>query len=177
MFLRNKQEGLEQMKVIEQRSGKRVYDFTKTDERPPDETHQREQHIIDAAVSVVLDQIPPQQLSATRDLIAQGMEVLDLQIAAIRHDLGEDGPAENARWWAKATAAQRIKAKVRVRLQNKFGEVQRLIRHHRKLADEHSQKSRERRFIQLVKQYISEETYLLIWQKVNDEFNDAQSGC
>jgi hypothetical protein len=161
------------MRIIEQRSGKRIYDFSKSepDERSPDETRQREQHTIDAAISVVLDQVPPQQLSATRDLIAQAMETLDLQIAVIRHDLGEDGPAENARWWAKATAAQRIKAKVRVRLQNKLGEVQRLIRYQRKLADEHSQKSRERRFIQLVKQYISEETYLLIWQQVNDEFN------
>jgi hypothetical protein len=144
------------MKVIEQRGGKRTYDFTKneSEERPPNETRQHEQRIIDAAVSVVLEQVPPQQLSATRDLIAQAMEVLDLQIAAIRHDLGEDGPAENARWWAKATAAQRIKAKVRVRLQNKLGEVQRLIRHHRKLADERSKKSKERRFIQLVKQHI-----------------------
>jgi hypothetical protein len=161
------------MKATKQRDGKRIYDFTKSepDGRSPDETRQREQHIIDAAVSVVLDQVSPQQLSTTRNLITQAMEILDLQIAAIRHDLGEDGPAENARWWAKATAAQRIKAKVRVRLQNKLGEVQRLIRHQRKLADEHSQKSKERRFIQLVKQYISEDTYLLLWQKVNEEFN------
>jgi hypothetical protein len=161
------------MKVIEQRGGKRVYDFTKTEERPPDETRQREQHIIDAAVAVVLDQVPPQQLSATRDLIAQAMEILDLQIAAIRHDLGEGGFTENARWWAKATAAQRIKGKTRVRLQTKLGEIHRLIRLENKRKADAESRTRDSRFIQLAKKHLADAVWQELWRQVNEEFDGA----
>jgi len=78
------------MRIIEQRSGKRVYDFTKpaTEERPPTDERHEEQRVIDAAMAIMPEQLVASQLPKARDTIAHAIEILDLQVAAIRHDLG-----------------------------------------------------------------------------------------
>jgi len=157
--------------VIKQRDGKRIYDFTKDTET----VSARDDDTINMAIAVVPDQLAPDRLMWARDLLQRAIQTLDLQVAAIRQRLLEENERpENARWWAKATAAERIKAKQRVRLQTAFGDVNRLIRAQRKIQTDLEEKARrktkDRRFIELVREHLSEETYLAIWERVNAEF-------
>lgn len=126
--------------------------------------------IIAAAVAIVPDQIPPDRLSQARALVERAMHILDLQLAEIRHEVGADS-GNNARWWAKATAAQRIKGKQRQRLQTLFSDVNRLLRAQRKDQDVQRQASKERRFIQLAKSHLGDTRYLEVWRTVNEEFD------
>ena len=131
-----------------------------------------EQKLVATAVAIVPDKLTSDQLPQAREVIERAMHVLDLQLAQIRQDVGEEDPSDNARWWAKATAAQRIKGKQRQRLQTIMGDVNRRIRAHRREQDAQRTVSRERRFIQLARAHLSDETYLEIWRIVNDEFDD-----
>jgi hypothetical protein len=161
------------MRIIDQRGSKRVYDFTKpaVEERPFTDERQAEQRAIDAAMAIVPEQLVASQLPKARATIAHAIEILDLQVAAIRHDLGEEGSTDNARWWAKATAAQRIKGKNRVRLQTKLGEVHRLIRVENKHKAEAERESKEGRFIQLARKHLADDVWQELWRQVNEEFN------
>jgi len=87
---------------------------------------------------------------------------------------GEDGSTDNARWWAKATAAQRIKGKNRVRLQTKLGEVHRLIRTENKRKSDEERRSREGRFIQLSRKHLCDEVWQELWRQVNEEFDERE---
>ena len=128
-----------------------------------------EQDLIAAALLIRPEMVEIGELGKARDFIEHAMHMLDLQIAAIRHNLGEPQKAENARWKAKATGAERIKAKQRVRLQNAFGEVHRLIRAERNRLNAERQVTRDRRFVQLAKKRMTEETFLEIWHIIDRE--------
>jgi hypothetical protein len=134
----------------------------------------QQEEIIESAVAIEPEKLAIDALPNARTAIERAMEILDLEIAQIRHDLGERGPAENARWWSKATAAQRIKAKKRVRLQRKLHDVTRLIKAERNRQNLEKRKSQDSRFIQLVRQRFGEEIFLELWDIVNAEFDEVQ---
>jgi hypothetical protein len=131
-----------------------------------------EQAIIAAALAIVPGKLAPSDLPQAKEIVVRAKSLLDLQVAQIRQDLGFSGPAENARWWASATAAQRTKGQQRQRLDPLHAEVNRLIRAERNKQNGQKEISRERRFIELAKEHLPKATFLELWQIVNKEFGE-----
>jgi len=135
--------------------------------RPPERDHLLE--IIKQAAAIRPEALAPEHLIEARDFVERIMTTIDLQVAEIRADLGETGPVENGRWWAKATYAQRKKVKQRARLQTILGDINRRIRAERAKQDAAAHVTRERVFIRLAKEFLTKEQFLDIWRRVDEE--------
>lgn len=133
-------------------------------------TRDKQTEFFKSLIAIVPADVPPEQLPAVRDALLRAMHMIDLELAQVRADLGVEGAQENARWWARATAAQRIKGKQRQRMQALHTEINRLIRVQRNIANQAQKKSQERRFIELAKPILGETKYLELWRIVQAEF-------
>jgi len=147
---------------------KRVYDFTQQalEERPREEEREerrQQQRRTEAALA-------PEQLTVARDQIRTALETLDLQLAEIRKRVYGEGKPENARWRSNATGAERQMSKHRVRLQEKLGEIHRLIRQDNKRKSDAERKPIDGRFIQLARAHLSDDVWRALWDQVNTEY-------
>lgn len=122
--------------------------------------------LIAAAAAIKISEIPPERLDEARTFVQNAMEAVDCICARIEHDL--DLRPDEPVWRAKATTAYRAKARQRQRLQIMFGDINRRIREQR---SRERSVTRERKFIRLAYERLSDEIVRELWRRVDEEIN------
>ena len=164
----------------------REFDYTEDEQQPSEPTSNMTREALRARsaelnkkVEIAIGIDPQKLLNNTKELekakvfVETAMFALDEEINAIkqqiekaRADFYGRGEFSDSNWWRRVNGAARAKGRQRQALQLRFGDLNRLLRISRA---KNTDRSRERIFIYMAKKYLPEETYNMLWAKVDQE--------
>jgi ribosome-binding protein aMBF1 (putative translation factor) len=110
-------------------------------------------------------------IDEARNMVAEASNAIRSQLDEVNERRYRDGEYADPNWWRRLNGAARAKAWQRQRLQDKLGEVSRLLRgaeHNKTMRYENERrKTQERMFVEVAKLQLSQEAYQRIWDMVD----------